>query len=181
MKSKVLLFGPYSKDGLAWSNFGAPPLGVHRIASYLRKRYHKVDVVDPDLEKITEKSFQNLVTKNKYDFIGISPTHLTLENDLALVHLAKRCSPNSTIVAGGQEATFAYDLIFDNSPVHVVVRGEGEKPMLRMTEAPVSGGLMERFGNIKGLIIKDKGVIMGSKGRKNVKKPKQKDKKEKKK
>jgi radical SAM superfamily enzyme YgiQ (UPF0313 family) len=164
MKSKILLFGPFSKDGLAWSNFGAPPLGIHRIASYLRKNNHKVDVVDPDLEHISEESFQELVSQTRYDFIGISPTHLTLENDLSLAYLALKYSPESIVVAGGQEATFAHDLIFDNSPVNLVVRGEGEKPMLSIAEAKPEGKLMQRFGKIPGLIIKENGKLTDTGG-----------------
>lgn len=94
-KSKFLFFGPFEWN-LDWSNFSAPPLGVHRLASYLRRYGHYADVIDPDLEKIaSEEDFKKFVGKQRYDFIGISPTHVTLENDLGLAYLAKKYSPES--------------------------------------------------------------------------------------
>ena len=60
------------------------------------------------------------------------------------------------------EATNAYDLVMDNSQVEIVVIGEGERPSIALAEANKSGGLVERFGDITGLIIKD-GKLDGSK------------------
>lgn len=149
---RFLFFGPFESKNLDWSNFSAPPLGVHRLASYLRNRGHHADVIDPDLERIaTEGDFRRFVEDKRYDFIGISPTHITLENDLGLAYLAKKYSPDSTIIAGGPESTFAYDLVMDNSPVEIVVIGEGEKPTLELAKAGRRG-----LEKIPGLILKDK-------------------------
>lgn len=155
-KSKFLFFGPFEWKNLEWSNFSAPPLGVHRVATHIRKYGHHADVVDPDLEEITEENFKRFIKKQQYDFIGISPTHITLENDLGLAYLAKKYSPESVIIAGGPEATFAYDLVMDNSPVEAVVIGEGERPALGLANARREGNLEERFGTIEGLILKNR-------------------------
>ena len=150
--TRFLFFGPFESKNLDWSNFSAPPLGVHRLASYLKNQGHHADVIDPDLEKIaTERDFRIFVEGKRYDFIGISPTHITLENDLGLAYLAKKYSPESTIIAGGPEATFAYDLVMDNSCVEIVVIGEGEKPTLELARAGRVG-----LEKIPGLILKDK-------------------------
>lgn len=153
---KFLFFGPFIGNNLEWSNFSSPPLGIHRVASYLRNNGHCADVIDPDLEKITEESFRVFVNKQQYDFIGFSPTHITLQNDLGLAYLAKKYSPESTIIAGGQEATFAYDLVMDNSPIDFVVIGEGERPILKIANTIREGDLSDKFGTIEGLIIKSK-------------------------
>jgi len=153
IKSNFLFFGPFEKN-LNWSNFSAPPLGVHRVASYLRNNGHYADVIDPDLEEINEEKFKSFVRKKEYDYIGISPTHITLENDLGLAYLAEKYSPKSIIIAGGPEATFAYDLVMDNSPVEVVVIGEGERPVLGLAEARRNDNLVNRFKTIDGLILK---------------------------
>ena len=159
-RSKFLFFGPFEHQSSDWSNFSAPPLGVHRVASHLRSHGHYADVIDPDLEKITEENFPRFIKKQQYDFVGISPTHITLENDLGLTYLVKKYSPGSVIIAGGPEATFAYDLVMDNSPVEAIVIGEGERPALGLANARREGNLIERFGTIEGLILKnEKGKI----------------------
>jgi len=153
-KSKFLFFGPF-ENKVEWSNFPAPPLGVHRLASYLKSKGYHTDVIDPDLERLTEDKFREIIKEKKYDFIGISPTHITLENDLGLAYLVKRYSPESVIIAGGPEATFAYDLIMDNSPVEIIVSGEGEKPMLQIAKLEKEGNLESKLKAISGLILKN--------------------------
>ena len=156
-KSKFLFFGPFEWESLEWSNFSAPPLGIHRLASHLINNGHHADVVDPDLEKITtEAEIEVFMKKERYDFVGISPTYITLENDLGIANLARKYAPQATIIAGGMEATNAYDLVMDHSYVEMVIIGEGERPVLALANAGKEGNLMDRFALITGLILKDK-------------------------
>jgi radical SAM superfamily enzyme YgiQ (UPF0313 family) len=55
---------------------------------------------------------------------------MTLRFDLELAHLARRLAPGALIVAGGMEATFRPDLMFELGPFDLVVLGEGERPLL---------------------------------------------------
>ena len=49
----VLLIGPQSKKEAAERSFMAPPLGVARLAGYLRKRGHYAEAFDPNLYLLT--------------------------------------------------------------------------------------------------------------------------------
>ena len=67
-----------------------------------------------------------------WDVIGVSTTGMTLRFDLELAHLARRLAPSALIVAGGMEATFRPELMFELGPFDRVVFGEGERPLLEL-------------------------------------------------
>jgi radical SAM superfamily enzyme YgiQ (UPF0313 family) len=83
--------------------------------------------------------------------IGVSTTGMTLRFDLELAHLARRLAPNALLIAGGMEATFRPDLMFELGPFDRVVLGEGEHPLLELAsrlraQRPLGGiqGVAER-------------------------------------
>lgn len=150
----VLLVGPYEGKNIEERRFIAPPLGIHRIASYLRRNGTSTEVFDPYIE--SEDALATLISEHRYEIIGFSMTHMTLENDMSLVYLCKKVSPNSILVAGGIEATFNHQQILESCPVDIVVMGEGEKPLLRIcNNYRKSASLTECFKNIEGLIIRE--------------------------
>ena len=55
---------------------------------------------------------------------------MTLRFDLELAHIVRRVAPGAFIVAGGMEATFRPELMFELGPFDLVVLGEGERPLL---------------------------------------------------
>jgi radical SAM superfamily enzyme YgiQ (UPF0313 family) len=57
---------------------------------------------------------------------------MTLKFDLELAHLARRLAPHALLVAGGMEATFRPELMFELGPFDRVVLGEGERPLLEI-------------------------------------------------
>ena len=79
-----------------------------------------------------------------WDVIGVSTTGMTLRFDLELAHLARRLAPSALIVAGGMEATFRPELMFELGPFDRVVLGEGERPLLELGGATARRGVIER-------------------------------------
>jgi len=150
----VLLVGPYEGKNIEERRFIAPPLGIHRIASYLRRKGTSAEVFDPYIA--SEDALATLISEHQYEIIGFSMTHMTLENDMALVYLCKKASPNSILVAGGIEATFNHQQILESCPVDIVVIGEGEKPLLNVcNKYKKETSLTECFRDVNGLIIKE--------------------------
>jgi radical SAM superfamily enzyme YgiQ (UPF0313 family) len=153
MRINVLLIGPYEGKSGKKIRFLAPPLGIHRIASHLRRHGVLVDVFDPNIEH--EKKLSRMLLKRFYHIIGFSMLHSTLENDLSLVYVCNKCSPRSVLVAGGMEATFQPTLVLKLSPVKAVVLGEGERPMLNICREYKEGSNPDSWlKSVDGLIIK---------------------------
>src|SRR5262249_1360648 len=68
-----------------------------------------------------------------------STTGMTLRFDLELAHLARRIAPSALMVAGGMEATFRPELMFQLGPFDRIVLGEGERPLLELVDRLRSG------------------------------------------
>jgi len=125
----ILLIGPYDPHCGEYT-FLAPPLGVWRLAGVLGAAGFHAEVFDPNCctgspQRALERTLQRL----RWDLIGVSTTGMTLRFDLELAHLARRIAPSALIVAGGMEATFRPELMFELGPFDRVVLGEGERPL----------------------------------------------------
>lgn len=148
---KILLVGPYDPHCGEYT-FLAPPLGVWRLAGVLAGHGVEVKVFDPNCcAGPPERAFEREILRDTWDMIGMSTTGMTLKFDLELAHLARRLAPKALLVAGGMEATFRPELMFDLGPFDRVVLGEGERPLLELaarlkSQQPLGGvaGSVER-------------------------------------
>jgi radical SAM superfamily enzyme YgiQ (UPF0313 family) len=126
----VLLVGPYDPHCGEYT-FLAPPLGVWRLAGVLEAAGVRTKVFDPNCcSELPQRALEREIMNGAWDVVGISTTGMTLRFDLELAHLARRIAPSALIVAGGMEATFRPDLMFELGPFDLVVLGEGERPLL---------------------------------------------------
>jgi radical SAM superfamily enzyme YgiQ (UPF0313 family) len=151
-KPSILLVGPYDPHCGEYT-FLAPPLGVWRLAGMLTARGFRAEVFDPNCcAGPPQRALERELLRMPWDLIGISTTGMTLRFDLELAHLARRIAPQALLVAGGMEATFRPELMFELGPFDRVVLGEGERPMLELAarlraDQPIVGiaGVAERL------------------------------------
>ena len=147
----MLLVGPYDPHCGEYT-FLAPPLGVWRLAGVLEAGGAHAEVFDPNCcVGSPQRALQRELSRQRWDVIGISTTGMTLRFDLELAHLARQLAPLALLIAGGMEATFRPEQIFALGPFDRVVLGEGERPLLELTDrlrigAPLHGiaGMAER-------------------------------------
>lgn len=130
----ILLVGPNGSGLPLLSSYYSPPVGVLRLAAFLRKRGHNAEWFDPNLHMISAKgkTLEERLRERQWDIVGFSLLDVTLLNDFAGMHLARRICPKARIIAGGIEAQFNYQAVLDKTPCSVVVLGEGEIPMLML-------------------------------------------------
>jgi radical SAM superfamily enzyme YgiQ (UPF0313 family) len=129
---RFLLIGPYDPNGGEYT-FLAPPLGVWRLAGHLEANGLAAAVFDPNCcDAPVLEEFADVLKSQRWDVIGVSTTAMTLRYDLQLVHFARRLAPDAVLIAGGMEATFNPERVFDLAPLELVVLGEGEKPLLEL-------------------------------------------------
>jgi anaerobic magnesium-protoporphyrin IX monomethyl ester cyclase len=152
--TSVLLIGPFDPNCGEYT-FLAPPLGVWRLAGALTAAGVHAEVFDPNCcSDPPQRALERELLRRPWDLIGVSTTGMTLRFDLELAHLARRLAPRALMVAGGMEATFQPEMMFELGPFDRVVLGEGEHPLLELAErlrvgAPLSGipGLAERLAD----------------------------------
>jgi len=129
---RILLVGPYDPNCGEYT-FLAPPLGVWRLAGVLDSAGAHVQVFDPNCcTGAPAAALERQILADAWDVIGISTTGMTLRFDLELAHRARRAAPRALLVAGGMEATFRPELMYELAPFDLVVLGEGERPLLEL-------------------------------------------------
>ena len=135
----VLLIGPYDPHCGEYT-FLAPPLGVWRLAGVLESAGVEAKVFDPNCCcEPPQRALERELASGAWDVVGVSTTGMTLRFDLELAHIVRRVAPKALIVAGGMEATFRPELMFELGPFDLVVLGEGERPLLEIA-ARLRGG-----------------------------------------
>jgi radical SAM superfamily enzyme YgiQ (UPF0313 family) len=143
----VLLIGPYDPHCGEYT-FLAPPLGVWRLAGVLEAAGIETKVFDPNCCRETpQRALERELLGGDWDIVGVSTTGMTLRYDLELAHIVRRMSPDAVIVAGGMEATFRPDLMFELGPFDLVVLGEGEHPLIELATRVRAG---QPLGGITG-------------------------------
>jgi len=150
----ILLVGPYDPHCGEYT-FLAPPLGVWRLAGVLEAAGARVKVFDPNCcTGAAAPALEREILAGEWDVIGISTTGMTLRFDLELAHRARRAAPRALLIAGGMEATFRPELLYELAPFDRVVLGEGERPLLelvtRLRAGACTGGVAgtaERLAN----------------------------------
>jgi anaerobic magnesium-protoporphyrin IX monomethyl ester cyclase len=143
----VLLIGPYDPQCGEYT-FLAPPLGVWRLAGALLAAGFAAKVFDPNCcNGPPQQALELELLSRRWDVVGVSTTGMTLRFDLELAHIVRRIVPRALLIAGGMEATFRPDLMFELGPFDRVVLGEGERPLLELLNRLRSGASL---GGIAG-------------------------------
>jgi radical SAM superfamily enzyme YgiQ (UPF0313 family) len=154
---RVLLIGPYDPHCGEYT-FLAPPLGVWRLAGVLEAAGACVKVFDPNCCTIAPpRALEREILHTPWDVIGVSTTGMTLRFDLELAYVARRLAPDALNIAGGMEATFRPELMFELGPFDLVVLGEGERPLSDIVRRLRSG---EPLGAVAGTAVKADGGIV---------------------
>ncbi|HVS76604.1 MAG TPA: radical SAM protein, partial [Steroidobacteraceae bacterium] len=153
----VLLIGPYDPHCGEYT-FLAPPLGVWRLAGVLESSGAHVRVFDPNCCTISpQRALERELLQCPWDVIGVSTTGMTLKFDLELAYIARRVAPDALLVAGGMEATFRPDLMFELGPFDLVVLGEGERPLTEIVRRLRAG---EALDAVAGTAARVDGAIV---------------------
>jgi anaerobic magnesium-protoporphyrin IX monomethyl ester cyclase len=138
-----------------------PNGGISSIAANVNHDVCNVRLLDLVAVQFKAKSyFKEYIEKNHFDVIGFSCMVFQYPEMLELAKIARGINPDVKTVLGGYHATVNYEEILQSQDMDYfdfVVRGEGEVPFRKLTEAIKAGG---GYDNIAGLSFKKDGKIV---------------------
>ena len=139
---RVLLINPLNTGYYYKLRAIYPPLGLAYLSAVLRRKGHKVKIIDMNVEKFNYENFDY----TNFDVVGISTdtTRFPLVSKIARV-IRKQ---NIPVVFGGPHASAEVNHILKDRIADYVVLGEGEKAFLNLIEALEAG---EKYPEISGI------------------------------
>jgi radical SAM superfamily enzyme YgiQ (UPF0313 family) len=114
-----------------WMN-AAPAIGLYRLKTCLNRAGMICDILDFDID--SETDYEQRVAMGFYNVIGMSLTHVNLEEDLNTIfkfrQLASSSGKKVIFIAGGQEATLNYKPMLYSGMFDVIFLGFAEDSLV---------------------------------------------------
>lgn len=161
MPPRIALIGAADTAAPRSGQYASPPLGVHRLASYLAaERSAEVVVLDPQLLGVAETA--NEVAAMDPDLIGCSFLLPTLPETLRLVSAVRALHPQTPLIAGGQGVAGIEAKLVGCGAADLALRGLGEPALLAcfdvLREVGRAGFLADdRLSRIPGTTTRSRG------------------------
>lgn len=152
----LLINPPYNYGkGNKWRGIAGnmPSLGLALIAAYAREKGYSVKILDCFAEKIGIEEIDEHLPKEEIRFIGITTFTSYIKKAYKLAERIRPLHKESKIVFGGVHATFMPDEVLAFDYIDLVVRAEGEEPMLELLNGVP-------YNEIKNLSYKEDGKII---------------------
>jgi len=171
---KILLIAPSIRnsllsqlnDGMPRSiskSFGVyPHLGICYIAAVLRKNNFQVQIIDLNVERISNPELIDMIGKLKPDMIGISNMTFTFLQALDLARQIKASLPVPIIFGGNHVSIYPQEVI-SHSCVDIGVIGEGEFTFLEIAnllKAKKIEDVDSDLEKINGIVFKSKEKVV---------------------
>lgn len=127
-----------------------PPLGILSIASYLEHNGFSVRVLDVHAERMSPDDLRAAISRLRPRFVGICVLSSMLVSSHAIAKDVKRLVPDCTVIVGGVHSELYPEAMLRNSAIDLVVRGDGEEPMLQIVKGTP-------WGEIDGVSFRNEG------------------------
>ncbi len=133
----LLIVPPGGHYAERWSGpVSMPPLGLAYLAGTARKAGCSVRIVDGRAQKVSNKELARLITDTKPRIIGVTAVTETRFAAAETARAAREAAPDAFIVLGGPHPSAADKDTLKHLPeADAVVRGEGERPLLKLIDA----------------------------------------------
>lgn len=124
----------------------SPHLGLAYVAATLVENGYTVAIVDLLMDGTTIDTIRGVLQERGPRLVGITATTEAYNNAVRIARVCKQIRPECTTVLGGPHVTFTADQTLAESVVDLVVRDEGEFPMLE-----IAGYFMRGYGSLAAI------------------------------
>lgn len=129
--------------------FTLPYLGIGYITSYLKQHKIHVEQYDCPLQDLSVNDICRLVSKEKFDIIGISTFYYNIKNVIKIVNYIRHFSKKTFIFLGGFLPTLDYvNVINSGIKIDCCIIGGGEETSLEIVKCINSGKDWKVINNI---------------------------------
>ncbi|MBU2637752.1 MAG: B12-binding domain-containing radical SAM protein [Nanoarchaeota archaeon] len=164
IKHKVTLLSPLNR-----AKSIKPPLALMSIVSYLEKKGVEADLFDIKSHKGNDYVLDRIIERiqvTRPDSVGITCLTPDVLEVKRMVHRIRKEFENIKIIVGGIHPNlFLQDFLYENSPIDIVVIGEGE---ITLTEICNALSTNEDISKIKGIAYFKEGKIVQTERREYI-------------
>jgi len=127
----VLIYPPWTVlYGRAFLTNCLPPLGLLTIAACLEREGYSVRIIDVNAERIDSDELRERLQEYQPRYVGLTVLSSMVVSSHCIAKLVKEVVPDCTIALGGVHPELYPELMLRNSAVDLVIRGDGERPMI---------------------------------------------------
>ncbi len=155
---KVLLIDPPHKlfPGLRmWT----PSFGLLQLGAFLEREGNQVQMIDATALHAPWRDLANAISTSKAEVIGITCSATCLSPEaIQAIHLCRKLSPNSIIVAGGSHfSLMAETILHELKELNYIILGEGEIVFSQFLQDLSMGGTGRE---VKSIAYSDHGKVI---------------------
>ena len=150
VKWDVLLISPGSRTFYGEPRY--PMGGISMVGAVLRERGNKVQALDMRFSSVNDEDFKSKLQAADVKVVGFTVTNWDVLEAVRLASIVKAYNPEIKTVFGGPQASLCPNETIAYNDVDVVVKGEGEGPIVALLEA-LENDLPLR--DVAGLTFKD--------------------------
>ena len=151
-----------------------PPIGIMSIASYLREKGYRVDVIDTLVINWINTDILNHIRKSKPKIIGISSITPIFHRACECAQAIKEEFSDTMVIIGGPHVTIEpVEVLEENKCFDIGVCGEGEITTVEILELYIKHGYRygkfvkdhELLSQIEGIVFRENENIVVNKSR----------------
>jgi len=135
-----------------------PPLGLAALAAAVREAFPAIHIriVDCPGLRMGWRSLARLLSAERPDIVGLGDEAVCAHESLRCARLVKATNPDALVIGGGYFFSYMAGEVLPHQPIDVVVRGEGERALVRLLAAHLDGG---DPASVRGVAFQEDGRV----------------------
>ena len=129
---KLLFINPSLRPGSAHLFL---PVGLAYVMTYVKKHGFNFDLLDVDVDNLTNKQVEQYIQKNKYDVICLGSIVTHYKWMKWCINMIKSHQPDAKIIVGNSMGGSIPEVLFKTTAVDITVYGEAELTMVELLNA----------------------------------------------
>ncbi len=129
---KILFVNPCLRRGMKHRLL---PVGLGYIVTAAKNAGFDFDLLDIELHHYEDEDIERFIRTHGYDVIAFGCMVSQYRWAKRFIRMVKEYQPHCTIIVGNSVGSSCPELLMDNAPVDIIVRGEGDVTIVELLDA----------------------------------------------